>query len=48
MKQNFITKLTLILSLVAVLGMATACRNTAHGVGQDMENAGERIQDTTN
>jgi predicted small secreted protein len=35
-----------ILSLaVLALGMS-ACSNTFHGVGEDIENAGEKIQDT--
>jgi predicted small secreted protein len=36
----------IIIALIAVFGIAaTGCRNTAEGVGKDMENAGEKIQD---
>ena len=40
----------LLLLLVAVSGLITAftgCR-TAHGAGEDIERAGEKIQDTVN
>ena len=34
--------------LLAVLGLVQAgCRNTAHGVGEDVEQAGEKIQEKT-
>lgn len=33
----------LLLGLVFLSG----CRNTAHGIGQDMERAGEKIQNKT-
>jgi predicted small secreted protein len=32
-------------ALLAVI--ATGCRHTAHGVGEDMEKAGEKIQEKT-
>ena len=40
---------TLILTLVAlgVITVTTGCRNTAHGIGHDVENVGEKIQDKT-
>ena len=38
----------LLLAVAAVLVMAaTGCKNTAHGVGQDVEKAGEKIQEKT-
>lgn len=46
MKMPF--KPTLVsLVLLAALIFATGCRNTAHGFGKDVENAGEKIQDKT-
>lgn len=43
-------KTKIILSLfAAVLSLAAVgCKNTAHGVGQDLEDAGEKIQEKTN
>ena len=38
--------LMLLLALGMVAGAVTGCR-TAHGAGQDLENAGEEIQDVT-
>lgn len=36
----------IIIALIAVFGIvATGCRHTAEGVGEDMENAGEKIQE---
>jgi predicted small secreted protein len=37
--------IALLLLTVALGGIA--CKNTAHGVGQDVENAGEKIQEKT-
>lgn len=39
------TKLVLASLLIAVLGLS-ACTNTFHGAGKDMEDAGEWVQDT--
>ena len=35
-------------AMVAVLTVVTGCKNTAHGAGQDIERAGEKIQEKTN
>jgi predicted small secreted protein len=41
-------KLVIALFAAAVLVSAvTGCRHTAQGMGKDMENAGEKIQDKT-
>ena len=34
-------------AMVILVTLATGCRNTAHGVGQDIEKAGEKIQEKT-
>lgn len=34
-------------AIFAILGATMGCRNTAHGFGKDMENAGETIQKKT-
>ena len=48
-RQEIFMKKYIIIALLAVLGIAaTGCKNTAHGMGKDMENAGEKIQDKTN
>ena len=44
MRQLFI----LFAMLGALMLSATACKNTAHGVGQDVEDAGDAIKDATN
>lgn len=37
----------LTLAALAVAGLQlTACANTVHGAGQDIENAGEKVQET--
>lgn len=41
MKRIFMLALALTLSL----GALTACQNTWHGAGEDVENMGERMQD---
>jgi predicted small secreted protein len=41
---------TILLTLVAaafVVVTGTGCKNTAHGVGHDVERVGEKIQDKT-
>jgi len=38
--------LSLLLGAFVVIGM-TGCRNTARGMGKDVENAGEKIQEKT-
>lgn len=41
-------RLVLALFAVALLTLSvTGCRNTARGVGKDVENAGEKIQEKT-
>jgi predicted small secreted protein len=41
-------RLLLLLAFTAVLGNgAVACKNTVHGAGQDIENAGQKIQEKT-
>jgi predicted small secreted protein len=44
-----ITFRQIILGLIAAFLVAstTACKNTAHGAGQDIENMGEKIQEKT-
>jgi predicted small secreted protein len=34
-------------ALVLLVTIGTGCRNTAHGIGQDVERAGEKIQEKT-
>jgi predicted small secreted protein len=41
-------QLSIIALCVAILAsVAVGCKNTAHGMGQDIENAGEKIQKKT-
>lgn len=43
-----IQRLILTLFAVALLALSVVgCRNTAHGVGKDMEKAGDKIQEKT-
>lgn len=42
-KQALVSMALLILSGLSV----SACSNTFHGAGQDIENAGEAVQDAT-
>jgi len=44
MKNNNLLILTL--AAIATLGL-TACGNTWHGAGQDVENMGEEMQDSS-
>ncbi len=37
--------LTLVLTVAAGTASLTACGNTLHGAGQDIEHAGEEVQD---
>ena len=37
----------LLLFALVLLVVAIGCKNTAHGVGKDMEDAGEKIQEKT-
>lgn len=41
-------KVILAVALAAYALMAVGCRHTAHGVGEDVERAGEKIQEKTN
>jgi predicted small secreted protein len=36
-----------VVALLGVMSMVMGCRNTARGVGQDMERTGEKIQEKT-
>jgi predicted small secreted protein len=36
-----------LLSVITVLGL-TGCKGTQRGIGEDMEHAGEKIQDSAN
>jgi predicted small secreted protein len=40
-------QIILALAFASVLLAAVGCKNTAHGAGQDIENAGEKIQEKT-
>lgn len=46
MKQ-FIKPLLCSLFVVVLVGFASGCKNTANGIGKDMEKAGEKIQEKT-
>lgn len=39
-------KLLATLCLIMVIGLLSACGNTAQGVGRDVENMGQWMQDT--
>ncbi len=39
-------KMLVYLSLIMVIGLLTACSNTAEGAGKDVENMGQWMQDT--
>ncbi len=43
MKKHILISLVVI---IVALG-ATGCKNTAHGMGKDIERTGEKIQDKT-
>jgi predicted small secreted protein len=45
--SQWLKRACLVLALVGTVTAVTGCRNTAHGVGQDVENAGEEIQERT-
>lgn len=40
------TILTIMLAVYAI-ALVTGCKHTAHGAGEDMERAGEKIQEKT-
>jgi predicted small secreted protein len=40
-------KFALLVLALFVLSMTAGCRHTAHGFGQDVEKAGEKIQEKT-
>jgi predicted small secreted protein len=40
-------QILLALAFLSVVLTAVGCKNTAHGAGQDIENAGEKIQEKT-
>jgi predicted small secreted protein len=41
------TIITIMLAVYAMV-LVTGCKHTAHGAGQDIERAGEKIQEKTN
>jgi predicted small secreted protein len=41
-------QIILALAFLSVVLTAVGCKNTAHGAGQDIERAGEKIQEKTN
>jgi predicted small secreted protein len=45
-RRSFVDRLLFILAITFVLA-AAGCKHTAHGVGEDMEAAGEKIQEKT-
>lgn len=54
LKKNWVSRACLLLAKRLLLGLALAlviatvgCKHTAHGVGQDLEQAGEKIQEKT-
>jgi len=51
LQQKNVMKLELksvaIVLLALLVVVATGCRNTAHGIGKDMQDAGEKIQEKT-
>ena len=48
MKSKFKSSV-IVLFLTALLGViGVGCKHTAHGVGEDVEKAGEKIQEKTN
>lgn len=40
--------LKIIATMFVITLSVSACGNTLHGIGQDIEKAGEKIQDATN
>ena len=40
-------KVLMAMLAVFVLTVVTGCKNTAHGVGEDVEKAGDKIQEKT-
>ena len=40
-----VTRNTIVFALLAALGLGLAAFNTVRGAGQDLENAGEAVQD---
>lgn len=46
--MKFRKQTVLTLGLLAIAGFTvSACNNTMHGAGRDIENAGEAVQDAT-
>lgn len=46
--NKYLKQLLIVTFATALLVLAgTGCKNTAHGVGEDMEEAGEKIQKKT-
>jgi len=48
MKKHFRSFVLPVLASALLVLVGMGCKNTAHGVGKDMEKAGEKIQDKTN
>jgi predicted small secreted protein len=40
-------RFVIVTSALVLLVAGTGCKNTAHGVGKDIENVGEKIQEKT-
>lgn len=48
MTRTIMFKRTVVaLTLLVAVTVFTGCRNTAHGMGRDVERAGEKIQEKT-
>ena len=49
MEERHVMKKVILAVALAVYALAAVgCKSTAHGVGEDMEKAGEKIQEKTN
>jgi predicted small secreted protein len=48
MKLHFNWLLIWLLASALLVLSGSGCKNTAHGVGQDVEKVGEKIQEKTN
>ena len=42
-----IRRIVLTLATAVILNLVAGCKHTAHGAGQDIERAGEKIQEKT-
>lgn len=48
MKSHFNWLLIALFASALLVLSGAGCKNTAHGVGEDVENVGEKIQEKTN